>query len=299
MTTSEAISRPPADPTELTWRDLLGSASASVTHGLNWLDRRTNHFLLHLGAMMFFFFDIMRWSVVGVLAMIGVTRCKAFHPRHVVIQANSSGVNSFGIIALVCFLVGITLVLQTAIVMRFYNQQDMVASVVAISMTRELGPLIASIIFTGRVGAAYTAEIGTMKVQEEILALETMGINPIAYLVVPRFLAAMLMLPCLSILGVFVGILGGYIIGVTTFEINNSTYLDYTRMFLKTKDVWFGTIKAWFFSLLVITIACYKGFTVEGGGEQVGRATMEAVVITLVAIIFSDTVWTLIFNLSK
>ncbi|MGE3850211.1 MAG: MlaE family ABC transporter permease [Planctomycetota bacterium] len=282
------------------WPGLLGLWTQLSTGAFDFLgaiDRRGNRFISHLGSMVDFGARTATWTVAGLLSVVGLTRTKAFPVKHIISHCEQAGVRSFGIIALVAFLVGLTLVLQTIIVMESYGQRTMVAGVVGVSMTRELGPLITAIIFTGRVGAAWTAELGTMKVQEEILALETMGINPVAYLVAPRFLAAILMVPCLTMLAMFVGVFGGYLLAVYRFEIPNSEYLEVTRLFLQTKDVNFSMFKSVVFAVIVSIISCYKGFVVEGGSEEVGRATMEAVVICLVMIIFSDTVLVMVFNL--
>ena len=281
------------------WPGLIGLWSLgneAAVQLLQAVDRRFGRFFTHVGSMVDFGLQAVSWTVAGLLAMVGLTRTKAFPLRHVVTHCEQAGVRSFGIIALVAFLVGLTLVLQTIIVMERYGQREMIAGVVGVSMARELGPLVTAIIFTGRVGAAWTAELGTMKVQEEILALETMGINPVAYLVAPRFVAAVLMLPCLAMLAIFVGVFGGYLLAVYRFEIPNTQYMELTRSFLQQRDITFSLFKSVIFAILISIIACYKGFVVEGGSEEVGRATMEAVVISLVMIIFSDTVLVMVFN---
>jgi len=273
------------------------SASAAFDDVILWIDHRTNGFIAEAGAIVHFGWQGLTWVGNGLLSTLGFVRNKAFSFRETIKQMEAAGTQSFAIIALVAFLVGLTLVLQTVFVLESFGQKDLVSSVVAVSFVRELGPLITAIIFTGRVGAAYTAELGTMKVQEEILALQTMGINPIAYLVAPRFFAAVAMLPALSILAIFVGIFGGYLIGVNVYGIGNTVYIENARQFLDMDDVFFGAIKSIFFAGVIVTISCYKGFNVRGGGEEVGRATMQAVVLTLVTIIFSDTVWTLMYNI--
>ncbi len=266
---------------------------------VSWLDRRLGGFFSAAGVMVHFAYATLIGVGRGLLSTCGIGRCKAFAWREAVKQMEQAGTQSMAIITLVAFLVGVTLVLQTIFVLDAWGQRDLVSAVVAVAFVRELGPLIVAIIFTGRVGAAYTAEIGTMKVQEEVLALQTMGINPIIYLVAPRFIASTLMLPCLSIVSIFVGIFGGYLIGVYLYGIDNTIYIENARLYLDHIDVYFGILKSVFFGALIVTIACYKGFTVEGGGEDVGRATMHCVVLTLVAIIFSDTIWTLVYNIYR
>lgn len=263
----------------------------SINTFLMWLDQRANRFFSQLGST---------WAFLTITALFILTRLfkpKAVPKRHIIRQLESAGVDSMPIIVLVAFLIGVTLVLQSVFVLETYGQKDLVAGLVSITLCRELGPLLTAVIFTGRVGAAYTAELGTMKVSEEILALETMGISPIGYLVVPRFLAGLIALPCLTVLADFVGIFAGFITA-QNFDISGHTYIEITRQFLQQKDFVFGIVKSFFFAIVIITVACYKGFTVEGGGSEVGRATMEAVVISLVAVIFSDTVFTMIFNIA-
>ena len=230
------------------------------------------------------------WSTVKVLHRTGPQ-------RHIITQIEQAGVNSLFIVGMVSFLVGTTLVLQTVFVLSAWGQRDLVGGMVGVTMVRALGPLITAVIFTGRVGAAYTAEVGTMKVSEEVLALQTMGINPIGYLVAPRFIATLAVIPALTVLANFIGIFGGYIVGTQQFGLDPDTYIEMTKVFLTERDFVFGIVKGTLFGMLITTICCYKGFIVEGGGTEVGRATMEAVVISLVGIIFFDMVFTLAYNL--
>ncbi len=276
---------------------MIGQLQGAGVAVLLWLDRRANRVLSELGSMVDFGVQTARWSLAGLLSVFGIVRARAFEGRLIITHAEQAGVRSFGIVALVAFLVGLTLVLQTILVLETYGQRTMVAGVVGVSLARELGPFVTAIIFTGRVGAAWTAELGTMKVQEEILALETMGINPIAYLVAPRFIAALVVVPCLTMLAIFIGIFAGYLLGCYRFEIDPQTYFETTRFFVEQKDIVFSMFKSVVFAILIAVVCCYKGFSVEGGGEEVGRATMEAVVLSIVLIIFFDTVLVLVFNM--
>jgi len=168
-------------------------------------------------------------------------------------------------------------------------------ALVSVSMTRELGPLIVAIVVSGRIGASIAAEIGSMKTAEEIDALKTMAINPVYFLVVPKFLALFLMVPCLTALGDLIGMLGGYLIGVTSLGIGSQIYIDKNFDALVTKDVATGLIKSFFFAATIAFISCYQGMTVQGGAEGVGRATTKAVVSSIVMIILIDTLFTAIF----
>ncbi len=258
---------------------------------LRWLDKKSNYFLSHLASITFFGFELIYWSTVGWF------KKKSFPRREIFRQMSTAGVDTLPMVAMVALLVGVMLVLQTVYVLERYGQREFVSGVVSVSMTREFGPLLTAIIFTGRVGAAYTAELGTMKVSEELLALETMAINPIAYLISPRLIAAVIAVPALIILADYIGMFGGFLIATQYFGISQIGWDFVLKTFTKTREIWFGVQKGVLFAIIIITISCYKGFTVEGGGEQVGRATMQSVVICLVAIIFSDTLYTLLYNI--
>ena len=205
---------------------------------------------------------------------------------------NRVGVKSFGIVSLITFLIGVILCLQSAYVAEPFGQLEAVPGAVGVSLVREIAPLMVSIVITGRVGAAYAAELGAQKVADEITALECMAINPIGFLIAPRFLAVMVMLPVLTIYGNLMGILGGYIIGVYQYGISPNVYIENTWNFIQMKDITSGMLKSIVFAFTICMVGCYKGFTVTGGSTGVGRATMEAVVLSLVLIIASDAVFT-------
>lgn len=202
------------------------------------------------------------------------------------------GLRSFGIVFLVALLIGAILVLQTADVLKQYGQVQQVPGLVAISMTRELGPLMTAIVLTARVGAAYTAGLGTMKIADEILALETMAINPVGYLVAPRLLAALVMTPCLVVWSNLIGMAGGFVIAYTTYDIGWVQYLQTSLRMIDLKDVFAGIAKAGVFGAIIGLIPCYFGFIVHGGPEGVGRNTMVSVVTTLVSVIFANFLFT-------
>lgn len=219
------------------------------------------------------------------------------YPRHeLIVQIDYTGARSTPIMLLTGFLVGMTLVAQTTPTLQSYGPKELVAGVVGVSVLRTLGPVLAAIIFAGRVGAGFTAELGTMKVSEEVLALETMGIDPVGYLVAPRFLAAVIMLPCLTICFDAAALFGGALIGVYAFDIELNDYLDITKQFVKLPNFTFGLIKSVVFAMIVTVVCCEKGFKVEGSGMDVGRATMQAVVVCLIAIIFTDFALSLAYN---
>jgi len=166
---------------------------------------------------------------------------------------------------------------------------------VAISMTRELGPLMTAIVVIGRSGSAFAAEIGTMKVTEEIDALETMALNPIQFLVTPKFLAMVFMMPCLTIWADFMGILGGSLFGVTSAGFTFPGYINATLDALYLRDIVSGLIKSVMFGMTITAVGCYEGFSTGAGAEQVGRSTTSAVVVSIFLVIAVDLLFTALF----
>ncbi|MCM8780324.1 MAG: ABC transporter permease [Candidatus Omnitrophica bacterium] len=210
-------------------------------------------------------------------------------------QAKKTGVDSLPIVSLIGLFIGVILAFQTAYLMQRLGSEIYIASIVALSLVRELGPVITSLVVAGRVGAAITAEIGSMQVTEQIDALETLATNPIKYLVVPRFLALSLMLPILTLYADLIGILGGYLVCVYKLGISSSLYLSITFDALLYKDLFTGLLKTVFFGMIIAFVGCYEGFNVEGGAEGVGRATMRSVVITFILIIAADSFFAALF----
>ncbi|MCX7016844.1 MAG: MlaE family lipid ABC transporter permease subunit [Candidatus Sumerlaeota bacterium] len=206
-----------------------------------------------------------------------------------------TGWDAIPIVATIALLTGTVLALQSAVYLQQYSAAIYVADLVGISMTREMGPLLTAVIVAGRSGSAFAAEIGTMKVNEEIDALRTMGLSPIGYLVVPKFVALTLMMPCLVILANSVGILGGFLIGITSMDQAPNVYLQETILALHVKDVVTGLIKSVVFAMLIAATGCYRGFEVEGGADGVGRKTTSAVVTAIFLVIVADAVFTALF----
>jgi len=210
-------------------------------------------------------------------------------------QANFVGVNSFFIVSLVSLFTGVVLALQSAYALQKFSGELYVAGLVALSMTRELGPVLTALVIAGRVGAAISAELGTMKVTEQIDALETLATNPVRYLVTPRLIALMIMLPILTVYADLIGMLGGYLVAVFKLGIGHSMYIKMTFDSLVLKDVFTGLFKSFFFGIIVAIVGCYEGLITEGGAEGVGKSTTLAVVISFVLIIASDCLFTAFF----
>lgn len=215
--------------------------------------------------------------------------------RQILEHMSRIGVDSLPIVFLISLFTGMVLSLQSAYQMQRFSAEMYIASLVAFSMTRELGPVLTALIVAGRVGASITAEIGTMKVTEQIDALETLATNPVRYLVVPRFLAMMIMLPLLTIYSDVIGIFGGYTIGVYKLGISHAMYMKNTWNPLKYKDLFTGLIKSFFFAIIICIVACFEGMKAEGGAEGVGRSTTSSVVVSFILIIASDCFFTALF----
>jgi phospholipid/cholesterol/gamma-HCH transport system permease protein len=205
------------------------------------------------------------------------------------------GVRALPILSLITFFIGLILALQSAYELKKFGAINFVASAVAISMSRELGPLITAIVVIGRSGSSFAAEIGTMKVTEELDALETMAINPIRFLVTPKFIAMVIMLPCLTIWANAMGVLGGALFGVTKAGFTFLSYLNATADALFLRDIVSGLIKSFMFGITITAVGCQEGLSTGAGAEQVGRSTTSAVVISIFLVIAVDLVFTAIF----
>ena len=199
------------------------------------------------------------------------------------------GVASFPVVGLTSLFTGMVLAFQSGFsFMKVFNEPIYVGSVVGLSLVKELGPVLTSVVISGRVGAAITAELGTMNVTEQLDALYTLGTSPIRYLAVPRFLAMMIMLPILSALADIIGVFGGYVVAVLQLRIPGGTYWEEVITWVDFNDVMHGLIKSFFFGMIIVTTSCYMGFTCSGGAEGVGRSTTRAVVVSMVLILVGD-----------
>ncbi len=205
------------------------------------------------------------------------------------------GVDSIGIVIIVEFFIGSILALQLAPVLESYGQLDQVAVVIAIAVVRELGPLLTAIVLSGFAGASIAAEIGAMVEAEEIKALRAHALDPIQFLMVPRFLATTVMIVGLTVIADIVGVLGGCLTSWGVLGVSPRVYVDMTQTVLDVKDFVTGLVKAGVFGMLIATIACYQGLNVSGGAVGVGRATTATVVQCIVAIIGMDAVFTAVF----
>jgi phospholipid/cholesterol/gamma-HCH transport system permease protein len=210
-------------------------------------------------------------------------------------QGMAVGVKALPILSLISFFVGMILALQAAYELRKFGAIQFVASAVAISVTRELGPLMTAILVIGRSGSAFAAELGTMKVNEEIDALQTMALDPVRFLVVPKLLAMLVMLPCLTLWADAMGVLGGALFGLTNAGFTLGGYLHATMDALVLRDIVTGLIKSLMFGLVITMVGCQEGFRTGLGSEEVGRSTTAAVVMSIFMVILVDLVFTTLF----
>jgi phospholipid/cholesterol/gamma-HCH transport system permease protein len=233
--------------------------------------------------------SILYWTLIGPL------RGKPFKLSHVAHQMVLIGVRALPMAALTAFSIGLTLAMQSARELQKMGAASFVPDLVSLSLLRELGPLLIAVIVIGRSGSAVTAELGTMKVSEEIEALEVMAINPIRFLIVPRFLAMLIMLPVLTVFGNYVGMVGGWTVCHYALDFSTANYIFHSLQHAHTWDLYSGLIKSLVFAWLAITIACHMGLAVQGGAEGVGQATTGSVVWSLLIMLIANALLTGLF----
>ena len=233
--------------------------------------------------------DTVTWLVVAPF------KGKGLRIRSTVEHFVEFGVRSIPIVSMICFLIGVIIALQSSYTLGRWGVNRYIATLVAVSAIRELAPLMTAILVAGRSGSAITAEIGTMKVGEEIDALEVMGLNPIKFLVVPKFLAMVLAVPCITVIAMFIMVFGGWVAGVFIVGVDSAIYMEETVKAMAEKDLVTGLTKSFFFGVVICWVGIYRGFQVEGGAEGVGRRTTSSVVTSVFLIIIVDLVFTVLF----
>ncbi|HIJ20860.1 MAG TPA: ABC transporter permease, partial [Deltaproteobacteria bacterium] len=206
------------------------------------------------------------------------------------------GVDGLPIVALISFLLGLIMAFMSSVQLQQFGANIYVASLVSLAMTRELGPIMTAIIVAGRSGSSFAAEIGTMKISEEVDALFTMGLDPVRFLVVPKMLASVFMVPILILFSDIFAILGGLLVGVFMLDLTASSYINQTIKTLRLFDVFWGVLKGCVFAALIAGIGCLRGFQVRGGAASVGQATTSAVVTSLFFIILTDSIFSVILT---
>ncbi len=253
--------------------------------GLGWIQRG----LAQLGSI--------TWLLFGLGSEIGDNLQRGRMPfrRKVLFEQTArTGVGSVPLVAMVSFFLGLTMALLTGYELRTFGMERLVPELVATAFCRELGPLMTGIVVAARIGAAYTAELGTMTVSEEVEAIEAMGIGPLRFLVGPRLAAIVGLLPCLVVVSNLAALVGAAFISITTLNIALPYFIDLVHQGLLVKDIVAGIVKSVFFGLIIALVACYRGLTVSGGAAGVGTATTSSVVTSITTVIAVDSIFNIL-----
>lgn len=252
-------------------------------------------FLVSIGRVVLRFFEIAgRLALFALQGVVHAVR-PPYYLRETGKQMIEIGYYSLPVVGMTAIFTGMVLALQSYTGFSRFNAESAIATVVVLSMTRELGPVLAGLMVAGRIGAAMAAEIGTMRVTEQVDALVTLSTNPFKYLVAPRLIAGALMLPCLVLIADIIGVLGGYVISIYKLGFNPASYIKNTWDFLKTIDVVSGLVKASVFGFIVSLMGCYHGYHSKGGAQGVGQATTNAVVSASILILAFNYMITALF----
>jgi phospholipid/cholesterol/gamma-HCH transport system permease protein len=247
-------------------------------------------FLGEIGTMFWFVVDTFSETMDNIRRGRRPFRAVSFF-RH----AERAGVDSVPLVGLVSFFLGLTMALLTGYQLERFGTERLVPGLVAISFTRELGPLITGIMLAARIGAAFTAELGTMRVNEEVEAIEAMGIGPLRFLVAPRVVALIFLMPCLSTIANMAAIFASSLISYAYFSIAFVYFVDLVKDALLIRDIITGVLKSLMFGFLIATIACHRGLTVTGGASGVGTSTTSSVVTAITTVIAFDTIYNVIY----
>ena len=233
--------------------------------------------------------DILFWSVVGLFNR------KQYRKGTFTEQAFYMGSTALPIVGTILFLIGVILTLQSAAQLRQFGVTIFVVNLLAIGLSREFAPLMTAIIVSGRTGSAIASEIATMKFTEELDAIKTLGLNPIRFVVVPKLWAMIVSVPLLTVLALFIGLLGGFMVAVTYMDLSPTTFFNQLVLSLLFWDVVTGLIKSLSFAVIITIVGVYRGLTFSGGADGVGRATTASVVTSIFAIIVMDSIWGILF----
>jgi phospholipid/cholesterol/gamma-HCH transport system permease protein len=258
-----------------------------VVQGVGQLGRS---FLAQVGSMFWFIVNTFTETVDNMRRGRAPFRAASFF-RH----TERAGVGSVPLVAMVSFFLGLTMALLTGYQLQRFGTERLVPGLVAIAFTRELGPLLTGIMLAARIGASFTAELGTMKVSEEVEAIEAMGISPLRFLVAPRLLALFALMPCLAVISSLAAIFATSLISRAYFNIAWVYFTDLVLSSLLIRDIVTGLVKSFLFGLLIGAVACYRGLNVEGGAAGVGTSTTSSVVTAITAVIAFDTIFNVIY----
>jgi len=242
------------------------------------------HALQHLSSVVWLLVETVQETMEHVLQGRPPFRLPLFFK-----ETDRAGVGSLPLVSLVSFFLGLTMALLTGYQLRTFGTERLVPGLVAIGFTRELGPLLTGIMLAARIGAAYTAELGTMTVAEEVEAIEAMGIGPLRFLVSPRILAVVMLMPCLVVVSNIAALTGALLVSQWQFNISPSYFIQLVHESVQNRDIIAGMVKSLLFGLIISLVACYKGLTVHGGAAGVGDATTSSVVTAITVVIGFDT----------
>lgn len=222
-----------------------------------------------------------------------LVRPRMFHET--VYQMYFSGIKSLGVLTVVALFTGMILAIQTGLELRRFGQEVYIGTAVTVTMLREMGPFMSALIIAASVGSSYAAQLGTMVVSEEIAALELMSINPVRFLVTPRLVALLVMMPILTVYANLIGVVGGAVVGYTQLGVPFAAYFDNATRFAENKDLYVGLFKALIFGIIIVAVSCHQGFATSEGAVGVGRATRKTVVISFLTILMVGYMLTRLF----
>src|SRR5919201_1381160 len=259
-----------------------------VVQGVGHLSRE---FMREVGSMFWFIILTLEETVERIRERRVPFRAASFF-RH----CERAGVGSVPLVGLVSFFLGLTMALLTGYQLQRFGTERLVPGLVAIAFTRELGPLITGIMLAARIGAFFTAELGTMQVNEEVEAIEAMGIGPLRFLAAPRMLALFLLMPCLSTVSNLAAVFASSLICKAYFSMAFPYFIDLVKDSLLIRDIITGILKSFMFGLLIAAIACYRGLTVKGGAAGVGTSTTSSVVTAITTVIGFDTLYNVVYT---
>ena len=250
-----------------------------------------HNFLVEVGSLFWFVANTFTEAMDNVRNGRAPFRAASFFEH-----TERAGVESVPLVGLVSFFLGLTMALLTGYQLQRFGTERLIPGLVAIAFTRELGPLMTGIMLAARIGAAFTAELGTMQVNEEVEAIEAMGIGPLRFLVAPRLVALLLLMPCLSTISNIAAIFASSLVSRAYFNIAFVYFIDLVREALLVRDIITGVLKSLLFGFLIAAIACYRGLTVKGGAAGVGSATTSSVVTAITTVIGVDTLYNIVYT---
>ena len=250
------------------------------------------NFLAEVGGLFWFVVDTCSETIDRIRQRRAPFRATSFFEH-----AGRAGVDSVPLVGMVSFFLGLTMALLTGYQLQRFGPERLVPGLVAIGFTRELGPLITGIMLAARVGAAFTAELGSMKVNEEVEAIEAMGIGSLRFLVAPRVIALFFLMPCLVTVSNIAAIFASSLISRAYFSIAFVYFVDLVKDALLIRDIITGILKSFIFGLLIAAIACYRGLTVKGGAAGVGTSTTSSVVTAITTVIAFDTLYNIVYTI--